>query len=111
MAGAMMGGDSKQAIQAARYTAAMADQKKMRELGYGTLQHYYAMPLYALTRFGKWDEILKQPAPGADLKYPNGAWHYARGMAFTAKGELKQAAEELKHLRAIVADPAIEKMK
>lgn len=110
MAGAMMGGDSKVAIQAARHTAAMADQKKMRELGYGTLQHYYAMPIYALTKFGKWDEILKEPAPAADLKYPNGVWHYARGMAFAAKGELKQAAEELKHLRAIAADPAIKKV-
>ncbi|MGH8001281.1 MAG: tetratricopeptide repeat protein [Brasilonema sp.] len=110
MAGAMMGGESKLAIQAARHTAAMADQKKMREPGYGTLQHYYSMPLYALTRFGKWDEILKEPAPAADLKYPNGAWHYARGMAFTAKGTLKQAAEELEQLQAIAADPAIEEV-
>ncbi|WP_414584345.1 tetratricopeptide repeat protein [Scytonema sp. PCC 10023] len=110
MAGAMMGGDSEVAIQAARHTAEMADQKKMRELGYGTLQHYYAMPLYALTRFGKWDEILKEPAPVADLKYPNGVWHYTRGMAFAAKGELKQAAEELKQLKAIAADPAIKKV-
>ncbi|ARV57745.1 hypothetical protein BZZ01_03020 [Nostocales cyanobacterium HT-58-2] len=110
MAGAMMGGESEQAIQAAHHTAAMVDKKKMRETGYLTLQHYYSMPLYALTRFGKWDEILQQPAPAADLKYPNGVWHYARGMAFAAKGELKQATKELEQLQAIAADPALEKV-
>ena len=50
----------------------------MRQAGYGILQHYYASPLYALTRFGKWDEILKEPAPAEDLLYPRGVWHYAR---------------------------------
>lgn len=59
----------------------------MRAPGYETLQHYYLMPLYTLTKFGKWDEILKQPTPAEDLKYPQGVWHYARGMAFTALGK------------------------
>ncbi|KAF3886367.1 MULTISPECIES: tetratricopeptide repeat protein [Nostocales] len=110
LAGAVMGGEGTLAIQTARETSAIADRKVMRQPGFGTLQHYYALPLYTLTKFGKWDEILKEPAPDADLKYPNGVWHYARGMALTAKGELKQATEELEKLRAIAADPALEKV-
>ncbi len=110
LAGAMMGGESTLAIQTARETSAITDRKVMRQPGFGTLQHYYALPLYTLTKFGKWDEILKESAPDADLMYPNGVWHYARGMALTAKGQLKQAAEELEKVRAIAADPALEKV-
>jgi tetratricopeptide (TPR) repeat protein len=110
LAAAIMTGESQQAISAARHMAAMVDLKKMREPGYSTLQHYYAMPLYTLTKFSKWDEILKQPAPAADLKYPTGVWHYARGMAFTAQGKLEQAAAELKQLETIASNPALEKV-
>ncbi|GAA6623891.1 hypothetical protein [Scytonema sp. NUACC26] len=110
LAGAMMGGEGQLAIQTARVTSAIADRQVMRQPGFGTLQHYYVLPLYTLTKFGKWDEILKEPAPDADLTYPNGIWHYARGMAFTAKGQLQQAAEELEKVRAIAADPALEKV-
>jgi tetratricopeptide (TPR) repeat protein len=56
-----------------------------------------------------WDTILAELAPDADLVYPTGVWHYARGMAFTAKGELEKAARELEQLNAIAADSAPEK--
>jgi tetratricopeptide (TPR) repeat protein len=110
LASATMSGQSKLAIEAARDTATMADEKQMRAPGYETLQHYYVMPLYTLTKFGKWDEILKQPIPAADLKYPQGVWHYARGMAFTALGQLQQATQELEELRKIAVDPSLEKV-
>lgn len=103
-ASATMEGRSQLGIQAARNLAARVNRQMMREPGYGTLQHFYSIPLYALTRFGKWDEILEEPAPAADLKYPKGVWHYARGMAFTAKGQLEDAAQELATLRAIASD-------
>ncbi|MDM9381861.1 hypothetical protein QUB80_14245 [Chlorogloeopsis sp. ULAP01] len=106
-AAATMAGNQKLAMQAARDTAAMADEKKMREPGYGTLQHYYSMPLYTQTRFGKWDDILAQPAPAKDLQYPTGVWHYARGTAFTAKAQFKEAKQELEKLKAIAADSTL----
>ncbi len=110
LASAAIAGESELAIQAAHHTAAMADQKMMREPGYGTLQHYYSIPLYTLAKFGKWDEILAEPAPAEDLKYPTGVWHYARGLAFTAKGQPQEAAQELAQLKAIAADPSLEKV-
>lgn len=110
LAAATMSGQSKLAIEAARDTAAMADKKQMRVPGYEILQHYYTMPLYTLIKFGKWDEILKQPTPAADLKYPQGVRHYARGMAFTALGQLQQATQELEELTKIAADPSLEKV-
>ncbi len=109
-AAATMEGNQTLAMQAAYDTAAMADEQKMRERGYETLQHYYSMPLYTMTRFGKWDEILAQTAPAEDLMYPNGVWHYARGTAFTAKGQLQEASQELEKLKAIATDPALTKV-
>jgi tetratricopeptide (TPR) repeat protein len=110
LAGAAMGGESKIGMAAARHTAEMVDTKQMRQPGYGTLQHYHMMPLYSLVRFGKWDEVLAQAAPASDLKYPMGVWHYARGLAFLAKGQVNQAPGELEQLQAIAADPALEKV-
>lgn len=108
---AMMAGESKVAIQAARYTAMMTDTKSMREPWGGTMQHYYSLPLYAFAKFGMWDKILAQPAPPVDLIYPTGVWHYTRGMAFTAKGQLEKAARELEQLNAIAAEKAPDKTK
>lgn len=107
---ASMAGQREDAMQAAYDTARMADQTLMREPGYGTLQHYYSIPLYTFVKFGMWDKILAEPAPAEDLIYPTGVWHYARGMAFTAKGQLEEAARELEQLNAIATDPALEKV-
>ena len=66
-----------------------------------------AAPLYVLARFGKWDEILAQPMPAAGLFYMQGLWHYARGLAFSAKRQVGDADRELQALRqAIDATPA-----
>ena len=40
---------------------------------------------FALARFGKWDELLREPAFPSDLNYSRAIWHYARGRAFAAK--------------------------
>ena len=104
---AIFEGDSNLAIQSANQLAEMIDKDRMREPGFGTLQHFSSIPLYALTRFGKWSEILTQPQPAEDLKYPNGVWHYARGLAFNAQGKLTEAQQELDKLTEIVNDPAL----
>lgn len=104
--GAMMAGQKEVALEAGKQTAMMADRELMREPGYGTLQHYYAIPLYTLVKFGLWEEILNQPAPEADLLYPTGVWHYARGMALAATG--REAQQELQVLKEIAANPELE---
>jgi tetratricopeptide (TPR) repeat protein len=59
--------------------------------------------LFALVRFGKWQKILQQPAPPADLRYSTGMWHYARGWAFAAKKQLDKATVEQTKLVEIAA--------
>jgi len=65
------------------------------------------MPLLVMTRFHRWNEILKQPAPDASLLYTNAVWHYARGMAEAATGHLPAARKESEALKA--AQPGVEK--
>jgi tetratricopeptide (TPR) repeat protein len=55
----------------------------------------------SLTRFGKWDEILKEPKPDPALKITTAFWHYARGSAYVASKQLPKAEAELAALRAV----------
>lgn len=103
---AMMTGQSQVAIQAAQHTAMMPKPRSLRGPGSDSMQHFYSLPYYALVKFGLWDKILAEPAPDADLIYPTAVWHYAQGMAFTAKGQLEKAAGELEQLQAVITDSA-----
>lgn len=99
------------ALQAAKDTAAKVKPEAMRDPGFaGTLQHFWLMPLFTKALFGQWEEVLQEPAPPADLVYPAGIRHYARGLAFLRQGQLEKAARELDELITIVNDPAIAKL-
>ena len=96
------------AMQAAKDTAAQVSPEAMREPGFaGTLQHFWLMPLYTKALFGQWEEILQEPVPPADLVYPAGIRHYARGLAFLRQGKLDQANEELDQLKQMGKDPSV----
>ena len=47
-------------------------------------------------RFHKWDEIMKQPQPDASLPSTLAVWHFARAMAFAARGDVGNAESEHK---------------
>ena len=105
-------GQYKLAMQAAQDTAAKVNHEEMREPGFsGTLQHFWLMPLYTQALFGKWNEILTEPEPPADLLYVRGTRHYARGMALLRQGKIDSAQLELAHLRQIISDPAVTDLK
>jgi tetratricopeptide (TPR) repeat protein len=54
-----------------------------------------AMPTIIQVRFQRWDDILKSPASDAKLILSKAIWHHARGMAFVAKNQLKEAEVEI----------------
>ena len=104
-------GQKQLASKAAADTAAQVKPELMREPGFsGTLQHFYTIPLYTKALFGEWDAILTESAPPADLLYPAGVWHYARGLALLRKGKPDESARELEKLDKIAKDPAIAKL-
>jgi hypothetical protein len=106
-AAATFGGNSEKALMAAQHMAMNQDRQLMREPGYGTLQHYMTIPLYAMIKFGKWENILKEAAPDSDLLYPRGVWHFGRGMAYTRTNQLEPATVELEKLKSIAADTSL----
>ncbi|MCA1576095.1 MAG: alpha/beta fold hydrolase [Acidobacteria bacterium] len=94
--------------------------KSARELETNVSPHLKAMPMLemfrpysivAMTRFNRWDEILKEPKPDASLKITTGFWHFARGSAYAATGQPAPADAELKALQAVIKTvPADEAM-
>jgi tetratricopeptide (TPR) repeat protein len=102
-------GNSKKALDAAWMVSRKADRKYLAEVV--TVQHYYIIPYYVMVHVGKWNEILELPEPGESLQYPRAIWHYARGMAFTAKGNLEQAEQELKKVQDFAANKELSALK
>jgi tetratricopeptide (TPR) repeat protein len=98
---ASMEGRSAETIRAAREFAAEAPLDMVRKAS--DMETAPAAPILALARFGRWEEILRQPAAPPDLPYVAGAWRYARGLAFAATGRRPEAARELGELEAIIA--------
>jgi len=99
-------GDSDIAIDAAKKTAEKVPIGELQEMPF--LQDFAATPLLAYTRFGKWNEILTIPAPSPEIKHLNLMRHYARGIAFIRKGNIKEAHEELDALAVLQKDPELE---
>jgi tetratricopeptide (TPR) repeat protein len=96
-------GRSDIALAAARKLEA-ATAEMLAEIDF--LEEFQSIPILTLVRFGRWDAVLGTPRPDARLRYLNGIWHYARGVAMLRKGQLDGAAAELAALRAVAAEDA-----
>ena len=101
-------GNSAIALQAADKTASRVMRDQVQDLPF--MEDFISTPLLAQVRFGKWNEILSTPHPGKNLKHVTMVWHYARGMAFVAKGEIQEAQEELEALQELAKDPDLENL-
>lgn len=103
---ASMAGQAETAIEASRDVAAHTERSLLQDpdLG-GTLQHFITAPVGALVRFGRWQDVLEQPAFDTPLTYPRGHWHFARGMALVEQGDADAAAAELAALRQLADHP------
>jgi len=101
-------GRSHVAIDAAKKTASRVPVDMATQVG--SLQSFLLTPLYALVRFGRWQEVLTTPPPSSEMPFMMGNWHYARGVAFAARGQLGRADEELQALEKIAAMPEMESL-
>ena len=61
--------------------------------------------LYALVRFGKWQEVLAEPEPEGGAIFPRAIRHYARGLAHARLGNLDAANVELAALAKLQRAP------
>ncbi|MEN8790257.1 MAG: tetratricopeptide repeat protein [Flavobacteriaceae bacterium] len=101
-------GASEMAIDAAKKTAEKVPLAELATLPF--LQDFASTPMLAYTRFGKWNQILTIPYPGDDYKHLKLIWHYARGIAFLRKDNLKEALEEVEAVETMLKDPMLEEV-
>jgi tetratricopeptide (TPR) repeat protein len=101
-----MEGRSQAAIDSARKVASKVSDEAMD--GLPLLAGFRVVPYYALTRFGRWDEMLAEPAPPERFLYLKGTWQYARGLAHLGKGQTGDAEKDLAEVRRIAADKALD---
>jgi len=101
-AAASMEGRSQEALQAARDVVKHLNPEMVEQMP--MLEAYTPTLLFALVRFGKWQEVLQEPAPPAGQRYTTGIWHYARGLALAATGRAAQAGAEQARVGAIAKE-------
>ncbi|WP_428742832.1 hypothetical protein [Tenacibaculum sp.] len=101
---ATLEGNSKWAFYAAEALQRNTNKQLMKEPGWGTIQHYYTIPFYIYVKFGKWDDILTIENEVPELDYPTAILHYAKGMAYVGKGNIKAAKNELQALEKIASN-------
>src|SRR5438477_5927916 len=99
-------GCSKLAIKAARQTASKVDDERLKQVP--LLAGFRVVPYYALTRFGKWDEMLREAEPPDTSAYLRGMWHYTCGVAFVGMGEPDAAEQELAKLLETLKDASLD---
>ena len=93
-----MAGDFAHAKQAADEVAAhaapMLHDMPMAET-------YVPYPIFMLVRFHRWDDVLTLSAPNPAMAMTNAFWHFARGSAFAAKGQIANAEAERQTLATV----------
>jgi len=103
---ATMDGRASMAIEAARKVAAKIPDAMLTEMP--MLAGFRIVPLFALARFGRWDDVLQEPAPPAGAPFYEGIRHYARGLAFLGKGQVLEAEGELVAVRKALSSPDLD---
>ena len=90
--GAMMTGQSELALETIRAMVADIPLEFFRENPFA--DGFMAMPLEVLMRFGRWDEILAEPAFPDFVPISRALQHYARAVAYAAKDDVPSARRE-----------------
>lgn len=102
----MMEGRSARALEAARAAIDSVPETYGRENA-AMVDGYMCIALDAMKRFGQWDDMLREPAPPEYWPAARAHWHFSRGLAFAAKGDIVAAEGAQKALRdAIARTPA-----
>ena len=93
------------AIDTARSLASKIDDETLKAAPF--MAGFRMVPYYALTRFGRWSEMLKEPEPPSFSIVMRAVWHYARGLSYLGTADVPAAERELAALRTLMADPAM----
>lgn len=90
---AMMRGRSEEAIRLGREMVAAIPEEFLRDYA-PVVDGFTVFVPKVLMRFGRWEEILNEPAPPNGLPYARTMWHFTRATAFTVLNRMDEAQEE-----------------
>ncbi|HEY7471056.1 MAG TPA: hypothetical protein VIE68_01790 [Gemmatimonadota bacterium] len=91
------------ALETARKAAAHMDLGVARMVG-PEASRMLAHPHLTLMAFGRWQDVLAEPQPPADIRFAAGLVHYARGVALAALDRFDEAGVELDSVRQIATE-------
>jgi tetratricopeptide (TPR) repeat protein len=97
-----MAGRSAMAIEASQTLTSKVNLDAARQVG--MLQEMLPYHALTLTTFGRWDAVLAEPLPPSDIKLSYAMAHYARGVAYAAKGQWTEAQAALDTVKSIDGD-------
>lgn len=98
----MMEGRSATALKAAREMIAGVPAEFIRDRP-AWVDPMMGIETDVLKRFGRWDDVLAMPQPPGNLPITTAMWHFNRGLAFAAKGQIAQAEDEQKLFKTAAA--------
>lgn len=84
--------------EAKRAADELAAHVSVMVAGMPMFEVYVPTPTFVLLRFHRWDEVLKLPPPSPSLVMTTAFWHFARGCAAAAKGQITIAEAERRTL-------------
>ncbi|OYP37143.1 hypothetical protein CGZ80_06005 [Rhodopirellula sp. MGV] len=91
--GAMFQGQSEIAMKAAEDLVAQVPEQLLRTQT-DFLDAFMPMKFHVLIRFGRWEDILAEPAPAEYLPMSRSVRHYARALAYAATDRIDDAEAE-----------------
>jgi tetratricopeptide (TPR) repeat protein len=87
-----MEGRSVEAMRVARdLTATITTEEARKDRG---KELYLPTPIFSMIRFGRWEELLREPPPPKGLRLMEGMWRLGRGLGLVATGRLPGAEGE-----------------
>lgn len=104
----MMIGRGTDAMSSAKKVASLIPPDMFGAPGMDFLQHWSIRPLLVGIRFARWDDLLATARPPESRPHSLAFWHYARGRALVAGGDVRGAEQQLEHIRTIAASNALD---
>jgi tetratricopeptide (TPR) repeat protein len=95
----MMEGRSVEALQAAASLVSTITEDEARSNR--SKEPYLTTKLFALIRFGRWEELLREPPPSKGLRLVEGIWRLGRGLALVGTGRFSGAEGERQALMTL----------
>ncbi|WP_339708643.1 hypothetical protein [uncultured Kriegella sp.] len=107
---ATLEGNSKWAMIGAHKVSEHVHPDIMKEIGWGTLQHYYVIPYYVAVKLGQWDAILDMKLNSYNLPYIQAIQHYTEGIAHLRKNNLLKSKESLSKLDKLKSNETLKEV-